>query len=547
MTGSACDVAVIGAGHNGLTCACYLARAGLDVVVLEASDTPGGCIDTVDLPGGRGRLELGAYEHAGIRASGVASALELESRFGLRFYLRDEVTLSPCDDGVALAFWSSLDRTVDGLAETVGRGEAERYRSFARWSEAALRLLHQTESGPAPSLRSLAALAEVTLGSESGRFLQTLLGSASAALRATFEDERLQGPLAHWAAHSQQSPADPGTGAGALMLAGTHGTPAARPAGGSRATIDALVRCLEAGGGRLVCGAAAQRVEIAGGRATAVVAAGESFLARRAVVSAIDARRLFLTLVDQARLPTSLLREVRRIHVGRRNVSELKIDAVLARLPELPGPAGFERSFMLSPNTTTDIELAFASLQLGRLPERPPLMIAFPSALEEGWAAEGRAVAWISTFVPWRLERSDWGEAELEAAADATWAAVERALGTRLEAIERRVTGPLQWIARHGNPSANPNHVEMSIDQLLSFRPSPSLAAYRTPIDGLFLTGAGTHPGGGITGAPGRNAAAVVQQELGLMPRRRSIDQLRGRLSLIRDAARAARALGKAA
>ena len=95
------EVVVVGGGHNGLVCACYLARAGLDVVVLEAAASPGGCIHTVELPGGRGRLEVGAYEHGGIRGSGVAGDLELESRFGLRFHLRDQVTLAPCDDGTA--------------------------------------------------------------------------------------------------------------------------------------------------------------------------------------------------------------------------------------------------------------------------------------------------------------------------------------------------------------------------------------------------------------------------------------------------------------
>jgi beta-carotene ketolase (CrtO type) len=547
LSAAASDVVVIGAGHNGLACACYLARAGLEVVVLEASDTPGGCIHTIDLPEGRGRLELGAYEHGGIRGSGVAGDLELESRFGLRFHLRDEVTLAPCDDGTALAFWSSLDRTVDGLAQVVGSVEAERYRRFARWAEAGVRLLRQTETGPAPSLRGLAALADAALGSESARFLQMLLGSASTVLRSTFDDERLQGPLAHWAAHSQQSPADPGTGAGALMLAGAHGTPSARPAGGSQATIEALVRCLESAGGRLVCGAPARQVELASDRAVAVVAGDERWAARRAVVSAIDARRLFLGLIDETQLPRPLLDEVRRIHVGRRNVSELKVDAVIERLPRLPGPFGFERSFMLSPNTTSDIERAFAAVQLGRMPDRPPLMIAFPSTLEEGWAEKDRAVAWVSTFVPWRLESGAWGGGELDAAADRAWAAAERALGVELQVVERRVTGPPQWVTRHGSPHANPNHVEMSIDQLLSFRPSPSLASYRTPVSGLFLTGAGTHPGGGITGAPGRNAANVVLRDLGSVPRRRSIEQMRERLAIVRDAARAARALAKAA
>jgi beta-carotene ketolase (CrtO type) len=537
------DVVVIGAGHNGLVCACYLARAGLSVAVLEASKTPGGCIHTVDLPDGRGRFELGAYEHSGIRGSGVAADLELEARFGLRFHLREEVTLAPCDDGTALAFHDSLDQTVEGLAATVGRGQAEAYRRFARWAAAGVALLRQIEAGPPPSLRQLATLAEMTLGTQAQRLLQALLGSASALLRGTFEDERLQGPLAHWAAHSQQSPADQGTGAGALMLAGGHGTPAARPAGGSRATVDALVRCLEAAGGELRCGMPARRVEVAGGRAVAVDADGERFEATRAVVSAVDARRLFLGLLDQGDVSPRLRDEVRRIHVGRRNVSELKVDAVIERMPDVPGPTGFERSFMLSANTISDIERAFASIQLGELPARPPIMIAFPSALEPGWAPPGRAVVWLSTFVPWRLASGPWDRQALERAADHTWRIAERALGGGLAAVERRVTGPEEWVVRHGNPHANPNHVEMSIDQLLAFRPSPSLARYRTPVEGLFLTGAGTHPGGGVTGIPGRNAAAVVLNALGLRPWHRAGQRAREQLALMRDAARAMRAL----
>lgn len=544
---SSTDTVVIGAGHNGLACAAYLARAGLSVVVVEASETPGGCIHTVDMPQG-GRLELGGYEHGGIRGSGVAADLELESRFGLRFHLRDEVTLAPCDDGSALAFHSSLERTLELLEPVVGAEEAERYRRFAGWASAAANVVSQTEAGPPPTLRELAALSETALGAEGQRLLQALFGSASALLRGVFRDERLQGPMAHWAAHSQQSPADPGTGAGALMLAGGHGTPAARPVGGSRATIEALVRCLEAHGGELRCGAPAERVELVGGRAVAVVAGGERIDARRAVVSAIDARRLFDGLMAGS-APTAALRaELDRMHVGRRNVSELKVDAVLSRMPQIPGPAGFERSFMLSANTTSDIERAFAAIQLGELAPRGPAMIAFPSALEPGWAPrEGQAVVWLSTFVPWRPADGPWDEARLERAADHLWATAERALRTRLDVVSRRLTGPNEWVARHGSSHANPNQIEMSLDQLLAFRPSPSLARYRTPVENLFLTGAGTHPGGGITGVPGRNSARVALQALGLAPRRPAAQRAREQLAMLRDAARAVRSLRSAA
>jgi beta-carotene ketolase (CrtO type) len=536
------EVVVIGGGHNGLVCACYLARAGLEVLVLEAADRPGGCIATVDLPAGRGRLEVGAYEHGGIRGSGIAADLELEARFGLRFHLRDQVTLAPCDDGTALAFDASLERTLEHLAPVVGTADADAYRRFAGWAAAGAALLEQTEDGPPPSLRELAALAEAALGPQAGRFLQALLGSASTLVRSVVADERLQAPLAHWAAHSQQSPADPGTGAGALLLAGGHGSPAARPAGGSQATVDALVRCLEAAGGRLRCGTPVTRVEVEQNRAVAVHAGGERVAATRAVVSALDARRLLGELVDADAVQPWLAAEARRIHVGRRNVSELKVDAVLAGMPALPGPAGFERSFLLSANTTGDLERAFASIQLGELPERPPLMLAFPSALEDGWAPPGRAALWLSTFVPWDLAGGPWDQGALERAADHAWRTAEKALGTTLAPVERQLTGPLDWVARHGNPNANPNHVEMSIDQLLAFRPSPSLSGYRTPIGGLFLTGAGTHPGGGVTGIPGRNTAAVVLETLGA-PRTNRARRLRRRLALVRDAARALRTL----
>jgi beta-carotene ketolase (CrtO type) len=540
---------VIGAGHNGLVCATYLARAGLEVAVVEASDPPGGCIDTRDLPGGRGRLELGAYEHGGIVGSGVAADLELESRFGLRMHRRDEVTLGPCDDGTALAFHASLQRTVEGLAAVVGTDEAQRYRALAGWATAAMDLLRTSEAGPPPTLRELAALADATLGAGGRRLIRDLLAPASNVLRTALRDPRLQGVIAHWAAHSQQSPADPGTGIGALAIPGGHGVPASRPAGGSQATIAALARALQAAGGTLSVGTPVTAVQLNGGRARCVVAGDEQIAARRAVVSAIDARRLLLDLVGEAQLPRALADEVQAIHTGSRNVSEIKVDAVIEALPEIPGPPGFERSFMLSPNTLGDTERAFARIALGELPERGPLMIAFPSTLEAGWAPAGRHVMWLSTFVPWTPTGGRWTPKLTQQAADLAWSWAERALGGPIQAVERRVTGPLDWVARNGNACACPNHVDMSLDQLLGNRPSPSLSRYRTPLRGLYLTGAGTHPGGGITGVPGRNAAAVVLEDVGVggASWRSRMHAARARAALLRDTARAARNLRRAA
>ena len=541
------DVVVIGAGHNGLVCGAYLARAGLDVVVVEQAPEPGGCVATEQLASGAGRVELGAFEHSGIRASGVADDLELESRFGLEWLLRDELVLAPCDDGTQLAMYNSLEQTVDGYAEVLGREEAERYRDFANWSERAVGVLGQADAGPPPSIRELAALADLTLGSEGPKLIQALFASAATLLQGWLHDPRLRGLLEHWAAHSQQPPDDPGTAAGAMMLAAFHGAPSARPAGGSRGTIDALVRCLNGHGGHLRLEAGADRIEIRGGRAVAVQAGGERIEARRAVVSAIDARRVFTHLLEPADVPSALEREIGAIHVGRRNVSELKVDAVIAGLPQRDFPAGFEQALMLSPNTDADIEAAFARVALGELPKRPPLMIGFPSTRESGWTADpAHHVLWLSTFVPWQRAEGSWDEAALESASDYTWAAAERALGAKLEPVERRITGPQDWVDRTGNPHACPNHIEMSLDQLLGMRPSPSLSRYTTPIAGLFLTGAGTHPGGGVTGMPGRNSAAVVLRQLGIT-RGGRMERWRGQARMLRDAAKAARSLRNAA
>jgi beta-carotene ketolase (CrtO type) len=544
--GDAVDVCVVGAGHNGLVCAAYLARAGLSVQVVESAPEPGGCIATVELPEGRGRIELGAYEHSGIRASGVVADLELESRFGLGFHERDERTLSPCDDGNQLAFWNSLERTVEGLATVVGQEDADSYRRFATWADAAIQVLEQADQGPPPTMRELAALADAGLGVQGRRLIQSFLAPATALTEAAIDDERLRGTLDHWAAHSQLPPQMPGTGAGALHFASGHGSPAVRPVGGSRGTVDALVRCLEAAGASLRCAAPAERIEVAGGRARAVIAGGKRIEARRAVVSAIDARRVFLGLLEPADVPAGLLDEVKRIHGSQHNVSELKVDGILSALPDVPGPDGFERALILSPNTGRDIAAAFSSIALGELPERPPLMIGFPSVLEPGWAPDGGHSVWISTFVPWRLREGEWGKKQLERAAELTWSRAERALGSRLEARERVITGPDDWVARHGNAGANPNHVEMSVDQLMALRPSPTLSRYGTPLPGLYLTGAGTHPGGGVTGIPGRNAASVVLADLGVRRGRRG-ERLRAQAALMRDAARAVRALRKAA
>jgi beta-carotene ketolase (CrtO type) len=537
------DAVIIGAGINGLVCACYLAIGGMSVIVLEAGREPGGCLYTVDLPGEDARLEIGGYEHGGLRASGVGAELELETRFGLRMIERDELLYAPCDDGTALAFHQDLDRTVDLLGPVVGPAEAERYRSFSLRAKPAAQLVYGLGAHLPAGIGELMTLARAALGAQGARLVQTFLAPASSVLRATFEDDRLRGALGQWSANAQQAPNDVGTGAGALLLSALHGHPTARPAGGSRATIAALVDCLSHHGGLLLCDASVERVEMSGGRAKAVVVGGSAVGADDAVISSIDPRQLFGSLVSPGDMPSGLRDEVRRIRSGTRNIAEFKIDALVAGTVAPVAVEGFERAFMVSANTLQDLEDAFNHIALRQLPRRPPLMMAVPSALEPGWAPPGRDVLWVQTRMPWHADGGNWSGAELEQAAQSVWKTVELVFSNELPVTTWVLTGPAEWCERIGGSSGNPNHVDMSLDQMLNLRPSPSLSGYRTPIPGLYLTGAGTHPGGGISGHSGRNTARVVLGDAKVFGARRRRLHVRDRLALARDGLRAIRDL----
>lgn len=536
------DAVIIGAGHNGMVCAAYLARAGFEVVVVERGTEMGGCIQTRELVDGRGRLEVGAYEVGGFVGSGVAHELELTTRWGLDLLDREELLYAPRGDDPGLAFHADLEATVEFMGAAVGRSEADAYRAFAGWSASVLQLLGVVESSSPPSISELASLARATMGADGDRLVQAMLAPASTTLRAAFADEQLQGVLGHWSALSLTNPTQPGTGFGAFHLAGLHGYPGQRPKGGARAIVDSLRRCVEGHGGSVRLGAQVDAIEVADGRATAVLSGDERYVARRAVIATIDAVRVFGDLIDPAAVPASLRSEVARIHSGHGNVTELKVDAVVRSASRSALPSGFDRAMVASSPSLDDLERAFAEIALGNEPSRQPVLVAFPSAIEPGWAPDGHDVVWIQTIVPWQRTDGPWTSSALEAVAEETLRAAGEVVGP-LDVVERVVTGPRQWVDRHGGHAGNPSQVDLTLDQMLDLRPSPSLAGYATPIAGLYLSGAGTHPGGGVTGAPGRNAAQRVLSDAGGFSAGRVLGNVRQRSAMLRDAWRAVRAL----
>lgn len=519
MTGSY-DAVIIGGGHNGLVCGAYLSRAGLKVAVVERAPQVGGCIlsDTpVGLPGYI--LDLGGVEHGRLWGSRIVAELDLE-KHGLRLIPRDIYVGGIFPGGRALVISRDLEATCASIAR-ICPADADAYRRFVAASAGVVDLLGALNDGPPPRFSTLARLgALLPRGSRLDACVRLFLQSSSAVLDEWFQSDELKALIGSYATHSQLPPSQGGSGYMPALLAGIHhrGMPA-RTRGGSGAFIASLLASLQSLGGEALTGRGVTRVLVEHGRAVGVrLDDGELVRARRAVVSAVDARRLLLDLLPAEDVPLSYRQEAGRIRAGGANVGEMSMGLALSGLPDF-GPAfsdaALTGSAYVAP-TPRYLEEAFLDIARGDLPTRPALMWCLPSTTDAALAPGGVHTLWLAAFVPWKLrDGRAWDDVKDEMADRAL--AVLAAYAPDLPGLVRGrvVMSPLDWARRTGNLAGSADHVDQTLDQMLGNRPSPRLAGYRTPIRGLYLTGAGTHPGGGVSGISGRNTAQAVLRDLG--------------------------------
>lgn len=509
------DVAVLGAGHNGLIAAAYLARAGLRTVLFEARSTVGGCASTVEAVGAR--VNICNCDHLLVRAMPIAEELNLADH-GLRYLDVDPVGVQRFWDGHApWVEWHSLDATLDGLRRTYP-GEVVGYRRFVEAARPVAELLVELAQQP-PSPTAVATVlarrpvATRRLWSWSRRSAQSLLADFFGH-EALILPALATGPIV-WGLDGST----PGTGLGVIGYALRHLVAMGRPSGGSGGLTDAVRRSFEAAGGQLHCGTAVQSVLLGGGRGSSggrvcgVRLAGGEVHEVGAVVVACDPASVAL---EGAGLPE---RFGRIWAPAGRDGYESKVDAVLATAPVYAEtPDGLEGADALVPTTfilpgIDGLRRALASSATGRVGTDPVFFANVPSVLDPTMrpAGGGEVFSLEVLYTPYALAGGWDTSSEPERWLARFGECVEPGFGESV--LDWRVMTPPAYEEQFGMPRGHAASYSGSPLSALLGRPR-HLTRYTTPVSGLFCAGAATFPGAGVWGASGRNVAAVVTQAL---------------------------------
>lgn len=520
------DVIVIGAGHNGLTAAAYLARAGRRVLVLERRPVVGGCAVTEEVdpelaPGCR--LSTASYIASMLRPT-IIEDLKLAS-YGLRMVACDPGVQAAFDDGDVVAWWSDETRMRAELTR-IAPHDIERFFETERELKRLAAYLQPFFLEPPPDLhaRGFARLSELwrsyrrfrgISGDEIGGLMRFLTGSLGEFLDRQFESDKLKRLILSNSLYGKHGgPYQPGTAMGLLfhlLSGGDQGQQAwqGHVIGGMGAISNALRGACEDLGVDIRTAAPVRQVNIASGTASGVTLESGEIVDAELVVSNADPKHTFLTLVEESELSAEFRRDIGNI---RMDGPAGKVNFVLSEEPNVAGmPADRtkpQRSLFTLIPTLAEAEANYNASQQGRIPERLWVDCVLASNADETLAPQGRhMLTCFVQYLPYSLAEGSW-DTQREELGDAVTALIGQfAPNVPGSVVARRVYTPLDLEQTFGITEGNIFHGDISMEQLFFMRPLPGWAHYETPIRGLFLCGAGTHPGGGVTGAPGYNAA----------------------------------------
>jgi phytoene dehydrogenase-like protein len=521
------DVIIIGAGHNSLVAAGYLAKAGRQVVVLEKRDVVGGTAVTEEaFPG----FKISpCADSAGYLSPQVRRDLKVDSH--VEILPIDPIASSPEPDGSHLTIWRDTARTVKEI-EHFSKADAAKYPEFVKLMQKIAGVVGGLLNMNPPDLPSV-GFADIRGGlSLAGPLLKLGRMNINELLRVLpmpiedllnewFESPVVQGAIAASAVKDVTwGPQEAGTVLTFFYNWGLSDNGLFRsssiPKGGMGALSDALASAAKGFGAEIRTGAEVAKVNMAQNRVTGVTLAnGEQIEASR-VVSGASPRTTFLDLVEPRYLDSTFIKHVHNIKY---RGSTARVHLALRDLPTFPALAGSDAAahlrgpIQIAPSIAY-LQKGFDCTKYGRCSDAPYLDILIPTLTDPSLAPSGQHIMSITAkYAPYNLRDGDWGS-QKEAFADLVIDTLaEFAPNIRELILHKKIITPVDLETVYSLPEGNMNHGDLTLDQFFHMRPIPGFAQYRTPVDGLYVCGAGCHPGGGVTGIPGRKAASAILKD----------------------------------
>jgi phytoene dehydrogenase-like protein len=516
------DAIVIGAGHNGLTAAAYLARAGLSTLVLERRDIVGGCCVTEEIAPGC-RVSTTSYIASMLRPE-VISELRLAEQ-GLRMIPCDPAIQVPFPDGHVVSWWVDRERARQEFAK-ISAKDADRFVQVDDQLKKLGRYLQPFFLEPPPevdtaSLHGWSDLLRVgkrfrgISNLEIARLVSFLTGSLGDFLDQNYESEKMKAMfLANNVYGKHGGPYQPGTAIGLLfhlLSGGEHELQGfcGHVMGGMGSITQALAAAGKKLGVEIRTGATVVHIDVRNARARSVVLENGTELRSRIVLSNADPKRTFLRFLETKDLPEDFVSAVRGIKM---DGPCAKVNMVLAEEPRFtgtsPSATALERTFYTLVPSLEFAERCYDIAKFGEIPQELWVDCVVSSNADPSLAPPGKHIlTCFVQYVPYRLRQGNWDENRELLGDRVVKKIAEYAPNVPTSMLARQVLTPLDLERTYGLTEGNIFHGDLRLEQLFFMRPLPGWSQYRTPIEGLYLCGAGAHPGGGVTGAPGRNAA----------------------------------------